>query len=139
MKVAGDDVYLELPPTEVLDTLLATDIGCHLATSGDTTLALTGASCTPSCFHAAGTRRRDRRCPGGVGVGFCSAHATCATMTALLMYTFGVMFSAFAITYRYTVWLQRPPTRCTGAAAGATLAAAEPGAPAADPGRCFWQ
>ena len=44
VKVAGDDVYLELPPTEVLDTLLATDIGCHLATSGDTTLALTGAS-----------------------------------------------------------------------------------------------
>ena len=30
---------------------------------------------------------------------------------ALLIYTFGVMFSAFAITYRYTVWLQRPPTR----------------------------
>src|SRR5215467_5620176 len=29
----------------------------------------------------------------------------------LLIYTFGVMFSAFAITYRYTVWLQRPPTR----------------------------
>ena len=44
VKVEGDDVYLELPPTEVLDTLLATDIGCHLATSGDTTLALTGAS-----------------------------------------------------------------------------------------------
>src|SRR5215831_9873766 len=30
---------------------------------------------------------------------------------ALLLYTFGAMFSAFAITYRYTVWLQRPPTR----------------------------
>jgi nitrite reductase (NADH) large subunit len=44
VKVEDDDVYLELPPTEVLDTLLATDIGCHLATSGDTTLALTGAS-----------------------------------------------------------------------------------------------
>ncbi len=29
----------------------------------------------------------------------------------LLIYTFGAMFSAFAITYRYTVWLQRPPTR----------------------------
>jgi len=44
VKVEGDDVYLELPPTEVLDKLLATEIGCHLATSGDTTLALTGAS-----------------------------------------------------------------------------------------------
>jgi nitrite reductase (NADH) large subunit len=43
VKVEGDDIYLELPPTEVLDQLLATDIGCHLATSGDTTLALTGA------------------------------------------------------------------------------------------------
>src|SRR5262245_45030820 len=29
----------------------------------------------------------------------------------LLIYTFGALFSAFAITYRYTVWLQRPPTR----------------------------
>ena len=30
---------------------------------------------------------------------------------ALLLYTFGALFSAFAITYRYSVWLQRPPTR----------------------------
>ena len=44
VQVEGDDVYLELPPTEVLDKLLATEIGCHLATSDDTTLALTGAS-----------------------------------------------------------------------------------------------
>ena len=44
VKVEGDDVYLELPPTEVLDKLLATEIGCHLATSDDTTFALTGAS-----------------------------------------------------------------------------------------------
>lgn len=29
----------------------------------------------------------------------------------LLLYTFGAMFSAFALAYRYTVWLQRPPTR----------------------------
>src|SRR5215813_13699509 len=29
----------------------------------------------------------------------------------LLLYTFGAMFSAFTIAYRYTVWLQRPPTR----------------------------
>jgi hypothetical protein len=38
VKVEGDDVYLELPPTEVLDKLLATEIGCRLATSDDTTL-----------------------------------------------------------------------------------------------------
>src|SRR5262245_1214266 len=44
VKVEGDNVYLELPPTEVLDALLATEIGCHLATSDGTTLALTGAS-----------------------------------------------------------------------------------------------
>lgn len=30
---------------------------------------------------------------------------------ALLLYTFGTMFSAFALVYRYTVWLMRPPTR----------------------------
>jgi hypothetical protein len=29
----------------------------------------------------------------------------------LLLYTFGAMFSAFALAYRYTIWLQRPPTR----------------------------
>jgi MFS transporter, NNP family, nitrate/nitrite transporter len=29
----------------------------------------------------------------------------------LLTYTFGVLFSAFAVAYRYGVWLQRPPTR----------------------------
>ena len=30
---------------------------------------------------------------------------------ALLIYTFGTMFSAFALVYRYTVWLMRPATR----------------------------
>jgi nitrite reductase (NADH) large subunit len=32
-KVEGDNVYVELPPPEVLDKLLATEIGCKLATS----------------------------------------------------------------------------------------------------------
>lgn len=35
VKVDGDDVYLELPPVEVLDKLLATEIGCRLATACD--------------------------------------------------------------------------------------------------------
>lgn len=39
VKVAGDDVYLELPPVEVLDALLATKIGCTLATSCSTDAA----------------------------------------------------------------------------------------------------
>ena len=30
---------------------------------------------------------------------------------ALVGYTFAVLFAAFAITYRYAMWLQRPPTR----------------------------
>jgi hypothetical protein len=30
---------------------------------------------------------------------------------ALLPYTFGVLFAAFAVAYRCAVWLQRPPTR----------------------------
>ncbi len=30
---------------------------------------------------------------------------------ALLPYTFGVLFSSFAVAYRYAVWLQRPATR----------------------------
>src|SRR5690349_7684161 len=29
---------------------------------------------------------------------------------ALVGYTFAVLFAAFAITYRYAMWLQRPPT-----------------------------
>ena len=29
----------------------------------------------------------------------------------LLTYTFGVVFSAFAVAYRFAVWLQRPPTK----------------------------
>jgi nitrite reductase (NADH) large subunit len=32
-RVVGDEVQLELPPTEVLDKLLATEIGCALATT----------------------------------------------------------------------------------------------------------
>src|SRR5215468_977015 len=30
---------------------------------------------------------------------------------ALVGYTFATLFAAFGITYRYAVWLQRPPTR----------------------------
>src|SRR6187399_826188 len=30
---------------------------------------------------------------------------------ALVGYTFAVLFATFAITYRYSMWLQRPPTR----------------------------
>jgi nitrite reductase (NADH) large subunit len=33
VRIDGDDVYLELPPTAVLDEELATEIGCRLATS----------------------------------------------------------------------------------------------------------
>src|SRR5690606_7678355 len=30
---------------------------------------------------------------------------------ALVAYTFSVLFAAFGLTYRYAMWLQRPPTR----------------------------
>ncbi|MCA9057487.1 MAG: nitrite reductase small subunit NirD, partial [Planctomycetaceae bacterium] len=36
VKVDGGNVYLDLPPTDVLDKLLATEIGCKLATSCST-------------------------------------------------------------------------------------------------------
>lgn len=36
VKVEDGNVYLDLPPTEVLDKLLATEIGCKLATSCET-------------------------------------------------------------------------------------------------------
>jgi len=29
---------------------------------------------------------------------------------ALVAYTFATLFATFGITYRYTMWLQRPPT-----------------------------
>ncbi len=37
VRIEGDDVFLDLPPTDVLDAELATEIGCHLATSCETT------------------------------------------------------------------------------------------------------
>jgi len=33
VKVEAEDVFLELPPTTVLDQLLATELGCRAATS----------------------------------------------------------------------------------------------------------
>lgn len=30
---------------------------------------------------------------------------------ALVAYTFSVLFATFGLTYRYAMWLQRPPTR----------------------------
>jgi hypothetical protein len=33
---------------------------------------------------------------------------------ALVGYTFATLFATFGITYRYTMWLQRPPTRLYG-------------------------
>ncbi|MEK7285985.1 MAG: nitrite reductase large subunit NirB [Nitrospirota bacterium] len=36
-RVEGADVFLNLPATEVLDSMFATEIGCHLATSCETT------------------------------------------------------------------------------------------------------
>ncbi|HIE66057.1 MAG: nitrite reductase large subunit NirB [Nitrospira sp.] len=36
VKVEGEEVFLDLPPIEVLDQILATEIGCRLATSCDT-------------------------------------------------------------------------------------------------------
>ncbi len=36
VRVEGEEVFLDLPPTDVLDQILATEIGCRLATSCDT-------------------------------------------------------------------------------------------------------
>ena len=36
VKVEGNEVFLDLPPTDVLNHLLATEIGCRLATSCNT-------------------------------------------------------------------------------------------------------
>ncbi|MBI3359292.1 MAG: hypothetical protein HY037_06930 [Nitrospirae bacterium] len=38
VSVMGEDVFLSLPPMDVLDPLLATEIGCQLATSCETGL-----------------------------------------------------------------------------------------------------
>jgi hypothetical protein len=46
----------------------------------------------------------------GGGIVFGSAHLRHYD-PVLLTYTFGVVFSAFAVVYRAAVWLQRPPTR----------------------------
>lgn len=44
VKVENQNVFLELPPTRVLDQFLPTELGCRLATSPDTELPLTLAS-----------------------------------------------------------------------------------------------
>ncbi|TWT58095.1 Nitrite reductase [NAD(P)H] [Thalassoglobus neptunius] len=51
VKVEDGNVYLNLPPTEVLDELLATEIGCRLATSCVTQSPLQELS-TPVASHA---------------------------------------------------------------------------------------
>ena len=56
VRIDGDDVFLELPPTVLLDRELATEIGCRLATSCETTpcdspetAAQESASVEPAC------------------------------------------------------------------------------------------
>jgi len=46
-----------------------------------------------------------------LGGGSCSVPLLPDLRPVLLTYAFGVLFSAFAVAYRYAVWLQRPPTR----------------------------
>lgn len=48
VRVDGDEVQLELPPIEALDKLLATEIGCALATTCRHEHAENGASCAAS-------------------------------------------------------------------------------------------
>lgn len=57
VKLEGDEVYLELPPTEVLDQLLATELGCQLATVCRSAPAPNGHSCEslPLELSAVGT------------------------------------------------------------------------------------
>ena len=47
VKVTGNDVYFELPPAEVLDQALATEIGCKLATVREC-----GTECNHDCHDS---------------------------------------------------------------------------------------
>jgi hypothetical protein len=47
VKVEEGQVFLELPPPEVLDELLATEIGCRLASSCVTAVGSTAINCEP--------------------------------------------------------------------------------------------
>jgi NNP family nitrate/nitrite transporter-like MFS transporter len=60
--------------------------------------------------------------PGGLGAGVAAVLVLSAGIVmgsgnlrhydpVLLTYTFGVVFSAFSVAYRYAIWLQRPPTK----------------------------
>jgi hypothetical protein len=61
--------------------------------------------------------RRNAALSGAVAMAVLAALIVAGSRTlahfdaALVGYTFATLFAAFGITYRYTMWLQRPPTR----------------------------
>ena len=66
------------------------------------------------------SRHRPRTTAATWGIAFAGALAVLIVVgsrnlnhfdAALVGYTFATLFAAFAITYRYAMWLQRPPTR----------------------------
>jgi hypothetical protein len=57
---------------------------------------------------------------------------------ALVGYTFSVLFATFGLTYRYAMWLQRPPTASTGAAAGRRSSGAAGDGATPAPGSAAW-
>jgi nitrite reductase (NADH) large subunit len=48
VRIDGDDVYLDLPPWEILDAQLATEIGCRLATSCQTNECVEASAMEPA-------------------------------------------------------------------------------------------
>lgn len=55
---------------------------------------------------------------------------------ALVAYTFASLFAMFGVTYRYAMWLQRPPLPFTGSAAGRRFSDAARWPATPDASRC---
>ena len=119
VKVEGDDVYLELPPAEVLDKLLATEIGCHLATFRRHQCRADGSIMTRTTAFTLPGLTAGLVVVLGLGCGILLGSRNLRTYDpTLLLYTFGALFwpSLLPTATLYGCNVRRRV--CTGAVAG---------------------
>src|SRR5690554_3270919 len=82
--------------------------------------AFPGRGCAIWCARVAMPVRREQWKAGAWGLAFTAILGALIVVgsrnlehfdAALVGYTFATLFATFGITYRYAMWLQRPPTR----------------------------
>ena len=137
VQVEGDDVYLELPPTEVLDKL---GHGNRLPSGDldDTTLALREHHETHDCFHCRASPQLVVVLGLGCGILLGSRNLRNYDPT-LLIYTLGLYFRPSPSPTAIPCGCNVRRRVCTGVVLAVALAAAGGRAPSADAGQRFWQ